>query len=111
MIRNYGLGRQSDLMLVKIDPPIDFIDPVRINLDPDIPCANEPLNLTVMGYGISDVSGADTDDLLYALVEVVPFEDCRRMYSNRIQSKTICAWDDSPQGPLRASCRGDSGTS
>lgn len=95
-----------DLMVVKIAPRIDHIVPIAMNLNPEIPCENEPL--IVLGYGLDS---ANSTTLGYAGLEQVPLDRCSAIYRNELQEEgTMCLWRNGTSATLRpVECLGESG--
>jgi secreted trypsin-like serine protease len=102
----------NDFMLIFLEghSTAEDIVPVRLNSDPSVPAAGR--DVTVVGWGDTDISEVEdmSDVLMKVVVSVVPNDECDAVegsgytYRGQITKSMLCAWADG-----RDSCQGDSG--
>eukprot|EP00547_Thalassionema_nitzschioides_P007914 CAMPEP_0194200450 /NCGR_PEP_ID=MMETSP0156-20130528/1047_1 /TAXON_ID=33649 /ORGANISM="Thalassionema nitzschioides, Strain L26-B" /LENGTH=516 /DNA_ID=CAMNT_0038925445 /DNA_START=43 /DNA_END=1596 /DNA_ORIENTATION=- len=103
-----GASINYDYMLLKLNQPVDTIQPVRLNRSPNLPQNNQPL--TVVGFGTTSSGSSSTPrDLLEVAVNYIPTSTCNGPqygYRGEVLDPTMfCAG----VGGGKDSCQGDSG--
>ena len=104
----------SDLMVIKLEKPIEGANVIEINPSPSIPLPSQ--SLVVVGWGVTDAEERRGRTLPGALhfadVPYIPNRRCERtqvngkqLYQGRIEPSMLCAG-----GLGRDACRGDSGS-
>lgn len=96
---------EYDYLVMKLNKPVTSITPVTLNSNPSYPYANQVL--TVIGFGVTQQGGFESNVLMQVNVDYVNSQTCNSDYGGGIFSNLmICA--GVPQGG-KDSCQGDSG--
>lgn len=110
---------RNDIMILKLETPVQSVTPVILNFDEAIPATQQ--ELTVIGLGQLSQNGGLPDKLQFVNVDEFPFEECEDRYSpfgggffgdffedffsNMEETEQVCAGGDG----ISDSCFGDSG--
>ena len=95
---------ENDIMVLKLEAPIEGIAPVRLNSNGGSPSDGNAVS--VFGFGVTSPDGStSTNVLLETELNAVPFDTCNAQYGFQLNSAVhLCA-----AAPGRDSCQGDSG--
>ena len=95
----------NDIMLLKLDQPVQGIQPVAWETSTASPTTGD--TLTVMGFGATSEGGVESSTLLQVDVKAVDGDTCNRQYNGEVDLDVMfCA--GVRQGG-KDSCQGDSG--
>jgi trypsin len=96
---------RNDLSIFQLDRPVNSVQPVQLNADPDVPSPNS--TLTVIGFGAT-LTERLSDFLREVDVYPVDPGTCIRQYGSAIIKPAIMLCANNPS-PGHDSCQGDSG--
>ncbi|EDS42288.1 kallikrein-7 [Culex quinquefasciatus] len=107
--------KQNDIGLVELRTEVQMsanVEPICLHAElADLPAS---ANLTILGWGITNLNRQETsDDLLTGLVHPVPRSSCQSMYNDwnlKITERQLCAiGEQDSMGEYTDACSGDSG--